>query len=202
MVTMRAWSAALALGVLGVAPSAAQQPQHREGHQYPTGERTPGMMADQGMCMMRTIQMEPTLQPPAGTRGQQDHAAARPACPMPSDTVGAEPQIADPTPESVVRTRRPSGPSRIGAAAAASRTARVNPARHADRERVRRFTGPTRFPPAIVAWHDVAPTGGADAERPRSARRADGALTDRASVSEDGTPGRGLAGRCRPASRA
>ena len=162
MFTMRALSVALPLAVVGVAPSAAQQPQHPEGHEHPTGERTPGMTRDHELCMMHAMQREPALEPRGEAGGQLDRAAL--------------PQIADPaaTRERVPRARRASGPARIGAAAAASRTTRVETARHADRERVRRFTGPTRFPPAIVAWHDVDPTGGADSERRRTPRRATG----------------------------
>lgn len=162
MFTMRALSVALALAVVGVGPSAAQQPQHLEGLEHPTGDRTPEMTTDHGMCMMHAMQREPALKPRGEAGGQLDHVVL--------------PQIADPaaTGERVPRARRAWGPGRIGAAAAASRTTRVEGARHADRERVRLFTGPTRFPPAIVAWHDVDPTGGADSGRARPPRRATG----------------------------
>ena len=162
MATMRALSVTLALIVAVVDPAAAQQPQHRDGHEHPTDERIPGMARDQGMSMMHAIQSEPALDRPGETRGHLDQTAL--------------PQIAGPapTPERVPRARRASGPARIGAAAAAWRTARVGVARHADRERVRLFTGPTRFPPAIVAWHDVEPEGAADNDRRRAPRRATG----------------------------
>jgi len=148
MKTRRALSVALALAFVGVAPLAAQQPRHQEGHDHaaPHHQGSP-MPMDHGDCAM-----------------------------MASDVVEA--QVTSPAPDASVaprRARRATGPSRLQAAVASRYDATpIGDRMHAYRNRIRRTTGPSRFPPAIVGWHTLSPIDNAPEPARRPARRASG----------------------------
>ena len=149
MKTRRGLSVALALAFVGVAPLAAQQPQHQEGHDH-------RMAHHQGAPM------------------PMDHGA----CAMTAASDVAEAQVSSPTAGRAVaprRARRATGPSRLQATVAGRYEATtVRDGMHAYRNRVRRTTGPSRFPPAIVGWHTLSATDDAPEPARRPARRASG----------------------------
>jgi hypothetical protein len=150
MKTMRGFSVAVALTLVGAAPSAGQQPQHPRGDGHPTAQEGAPITMDHGTCMemMQAMQMDAAPHHPA--------AAA----------------------QETPRARRWTRSSRLGAAAAASRMPRATAELpHAYRDGVRRATGPNRFPPAITGWHDAGLSAEASPPaRPRTspARRANG----------------------------
>jgi len=146
MSTMRGVSVALALAVVGVVPSTAQQPRHQGGHDHSmTQEGAQMMMAEQSCMTAMDVQ---------SSNGRDVATAA----------------ILSSGPRWV---RRASGPSRLGVGRRYL-PAPSGEVVHAQRERVRRITSGPRVPSAIVESHHLAATQNVLEPGRRPVRRASG----------------------------